>query len=111
MQIEVLYLELENGKNPYLDWEKKLGTMARAAIRIRINRIRIGNFGDCHPIHGASGLHELRLHVGPGYRVYFGKVKDSVVIILCGGDKGTQERDIKKAKEYWQIYKDFSKKK
>ena len=106
MEIDVSYLELVNGKSPYLDWERKLNTTARAAARIRINRIRIGNFGDCNPIKGMIGLYELRFHLGPGYRIYFGKVKDSIVIILCGGDKRSQERDIKKAKEYWQMYKD-----
>ena len=85
MQIEVSYLELENGKAPYLDWEKKLDVEARAATRIRINRIRVGNFGDCKRIQGATGLYELRLHLGPGLRIYFGKMKDSIVIILCGG--------------------------
>jgi putative addiction module killer protein len=55
---------------------------------------------------GAAGLNEVRIHLGPGYRLYFGKAQDTLVIILCGGDKGTQERDIQKAKEYWQLYKD-----
>ncbi len=94
MKIEVSYLELENGKAPYLDWEKKLDTAARAAARIRINRIRVGNFGDCKSIQGTTGLYELRFHLGPGFRIYFGKIKDSIVIILCGGDKRSQERDV-----------------
>ena len=108
MNIEVLYFENDEGKSPYLDWEKKLDTVARAAARIRINRVRLGNFGDCEPVGG--GLSELKIHHGPGYRVYFGKLKDTVVIILCGGDKRSQGRDIKKAKGYWQLYKDSLKK-
>ena len=64
--------------------------MARATARIRINRIRLGSFGDCKPIKGTIGLYELRVHLGPGYRIYFGKRKGTVVIILCGGDKGSQ---------------------
>ncbi len=100
MNIEVLYLETANGNSPYLEWEEKLDTTARATARIRINRVRLGNFGDCEPIKGTSGLYELRIHLGPGYRVYFGKIKETVVIILCGGDKRSQERNIKKAKEY-----------
>ena len=111
MTIEVSYLEIDNRKSPYLEWEEELDTTARAAARIRINRIRLGNFGDCNPIKGISGLYELRIHFGPGYRIYFGKMKDTVVIILCGGDKRSQKRDIKKAMEYWQLYKDSFKKK
>ena len=110
MNIEVSYLEVGNGKSPYLEWEQELDTVSRAAARIRINRIRLGNFGDCTPIKNAPGLHELRIHLGPGYRIYFGKVKDIVVIILCGGNKKSQEKDIKKAREYWQLYKDSLKK-
>ena len=111
MTIEVSYLEIDNKESPYLRWEEKLDTVVRAAVRIRINRIRLGNFGDCHSIKGTPGLHELRLHVGPGYRIYFGKTKDTIVIILCGGDKRSQGRDIKNAKEYWQLYKKSLKKK
>lgn len=110
MNIELSYLELDNGSSPYLEWEKKLDTVVRAAVRIRINRVRLGNFGDCHSVKGVHGLHELRLHLGPGYRVYFGKIKDTVVIILCGGDKKSQERDIKKASTYWGMYKNSVKK-
>src|SRR5580692_2917558 len=105
MNIDVSFLVLGNGGSPYLEWEHDLDESARAAARIRINRIRLGNFGDCKPIKGATQLFELRIHFGPGYRIDFGKMKDTVVIILCGGDKGSQKRDIKKAKDYWQLYK------
>ena|SRR5689334_21845419 len=108
MNIDVGFLELSTGKSPYLEWEKKLDKSIRGAVRIRINRLRLGNFGDCKPI--ATGLYEVRIHLGPGYRLYFGKVKDALIVILCGGDKGTQSRDIQKAKEYWQLYKDSIKK-
>jgi putative addiction module killer protein len=111
MDIEVSYIEIANGQSPFLEWEKKLDVTTRAAIRIRINRIRLANFGDCKPVKGASGLYELRIHLGPGYRIYFGKTKDTVVIILCAGDKRSQERDINKAKEYWQLYRSLLKKK
>ncbi|HSX11111.1 MAG TPA: type II toxin-antitoxin system RelE/ParE family toxin [Chlamydiales bacterium] len=111
MNIEVSYLELDNGVFPYLEWEAGLDTVARAAVRIRINRVRLGNFGDSHSVGKIPGLHELRLRLGPGYRIYFGKIKDTIVIILCGGDKRSQGRDIKKAEQYWQICKDSLKKK
>ena len=106
MNIDIAYLETDNGKSPYLEWEKKLDISTRAVIRSRINRVRLGNFGDFHSIKGVSGLYEFRIHFGPGYRIYFGKTKDTVVIILCGGDKRAQVRDINKAKEYWRLYKE-----
>ena len=55
MNMEVGFLELSNGKSPYVDWEKKLDKASRAAIRIRINRLRLGNFGDCKVIKGTTG--------------------------------------------------------
>lgn len=110
MSIEVGFLEIAKGKCPFLDWEKKLDKSIRGAVRVRINRLRLGNFGDCKTIKGSTSLYEVRIHLGPGYRLYFGKVKETLIIILCGGDKGTQQRDIQKAKEYWQLYKDSVKK-
>jgi putative addiction module killer protein len=104
MDIEVEYLKISSEKCPYLEWESKLDRTARAAVRIRLNRLRLGIFGDCSSIKGATGLYELRIHLGPGYRLYYGKAKDVLVIILCGGDKSSQSRDIEKAKEYWQLY-------
>src|ERR1700722_10085715 len=111
MNIEVSYLAMDDGTCPYLEWERELDTTTCAAARIRINRIRLGNFGDCKPIRGAPNLFELRIHLGPGYRVYFGKLKEALVIILCGGSKKSQIRDIKKAKEYWNLYRNSIKKK
>jgi len=110
--VELLYLELDKGKSPYRKWESELDSSARAIVWTRINRVRLGNFGDCEPLKGkgAIGLYELRIHTGPGYRIYFGKIKDAVVIILCAGDKGSQALNIKKAKEYWQLYKNSFKK-
>lgn len=110
MTVDVGYLELENGKSPYLDWEQKLSKDSRGMVRMRINRLRLGNFGDCKIIKGISGLCELRIHFGPGYRLYFGKAKEKLIIVLCGGDKRSQARDIEKAKEYWRYYRESLKK-
>lgn len=110
MELDVGFLELENGKCPYLDWEKKLDKQVRGDVRIRINRLRLGNFGDCKTIKGLPGLYELRIHLRTGYRLYFGKANDKLVIILCGGSKRSQDRDIEKAKEYWRLYKSSIKK-
>lgn len=106
MSIEVDFLELSSGKCPFLDWEKKLDKMIRGTVRIRINRLRLGNFGDCKTIKGVIGLYELRIHVGAGYRLYFGKRNCKLIIVLCGGDKRSQERDVERAKEYWRFYKE-----
>ena len=70
---------------------------ARARIQARIDRVEMGNFGDVAPV--GDGISELRIFYGPGYRVYFSQRKSVVVILLCGGDKSTQQSDIVKAKE------------
>ena len=69
---------------------------ARARIAKRIDRIALGNFGDAKSVGG--GVSELRFTFGPGYRVYYTRRGDIVVILLCGGDKGSQEQDIERAK-------------
>jgi putative addiction module killer protein len=55
-----------------------------------------------------DGVQELRIHFGPGFRVYFGRERDAVVILLCGGDKGSQDRDIEHAKDYWRDHRSRS---
>jgi len=62
----------------------------------------LGNMGDAKAV--GEGVQELGIDYGPGYRLYFGQVGASMVLLLCGGDKGTQAADIKKAKEYWADY-------
>jgi putative addiction module killer protein len=73
-------------------------------VRARLNRIRLGNFGDCKSV--GSGVEELRIDFGPGYRIYYGREGQLVVILLCGGSKGTQARDILRAQKYWKEYLD-----
>lgn len=65
--------------------------------------MRLGNLGDCKPV--GSGVLELIIDYGPGYRVYLGQVGTKLVILLCGGDKSSQTGDIRKAIEYWEDYK------
>ena len=62
-----------------------------------------GNFGDAKPI--GEGVHELRVHYGPGYRIYFARQGRAVLVLLCAGDKRTQPRDIERAKRYWRAHK------
>ncbi len=82
----------------YARWFERLrDTTARARIDIRIRRLTLGNFGDTKSVGG--GIHELRIDHGPGYRVYFMRRGELLVVLLAGGDKGSQERDIAKARD------------
>lgn len=94
----------ETGRNPFREWLQSLrDQQARARIRVRLNRVRLGNLGDCKPV--GEGVMELRLDFGPGYRVYFAQDGEILLILLCGGDKRTQPRDIVTAKQHWQSYR------
>lgn len=73
----------------------------------RLDRIRIGNFGDAKKIQGGSGIWELRIDHGPGYRIYFGKKGTMIIVLLIGGSKKSQTRDIVKAKQYWLEYREL----
>lgn len=70
--------------------------IAKARILARIRSAEAGNFGDCSPV--GDGISEMRIHVGPGYRLYFCRRGKVVYLLLCGGDKSSQKRDIKDAK-------------
>jgi putative addiction module killer protein len=107
--VDVSEKQVENyvrpdGRCPFEDWMDSLRDhRARARIRTRIGRVRLGNLGRCEPVGG--GVLELKIDYGPGYRVYFGQVGTRLVILLCGGDKSSQSEDIKRAIEYWEDYK------
>ena len=92
-----------DGSSPFADWLRKLTDQkARTSIRVRIARLRLGNLGDHKSVgHGVS---ELRIDVGPGYRVYVGQDGQRSIILLCGGTKQTQAADIIKAQGYWADY-------
>jgi len=99
---EIENYQTEDGKEPFDEWLSGLRDIkGRAVIRVRLDRVGMGNFGDCAPV--GDGVLELRVAFGPGYRVYFGE-DDNKVILLGGGDKGTQATDIKKARERWGDY-------
>ena len=77
-------------------WLAKLrDARAATAIVSRLDRLRFGHAGDAEPV--GQGVSELRIHYGPGYRVYFQRRGDTIIVLLCGGDKGSQARDIKVA--------------
>jgi len=101
---EVLVYAGSDGREPFAQWLRGLRDgQTRNRIRQRIARVRLGNFGDARSV--GEGVHELRIQFGPGFRVYFGREDDAVVILLCGGDKSTQARDIERARDYWRDYR------
>jgi putative addiction module killer protein len=90
---------------PFSAWLDSLKDARTVGIvRARLNRVRVGNFGDCKPVGG--GIEELRIDFGPGYRIYFGRDGSFLVILLCGGSKRTQGRDLARARKYWKEYVD-----
>lgn len=101
-QLEIL-LYREGRSTRFSEWLASLkDRRAVGIVRARLNRIRLGNFGDCKSVGG--GVDELRIDFGPGYRVYYGRDGSSVVVLLCGGTKRTQARDIVTAQAYWKVY-------
>jgi putative addiction module killer protein len=93
----------KDGKEPFTEWLYGLkDVMGRKRILIRITRLEQGNFGDCESV--GEGISELIMFFGAGYRVYFGEDAENIVVLLCGGDKGSQQKDIKKAQAYWREY-------
>lgn len=102
---EIRLYQAHDGHEPFADWLASFRDLrARARIEQRINRLMKGNFGDCKPLKNASGVHELRLDFGPGYRVYFSMEETVIVLLLTGGDKSSQDKDIRKAINYWNEY-------
>jgi putative addiction module killer protein len=102
-KIKIKYLE-ENGHSPFLTWMLHLKDgLAKGIILKRLNRIRQGNFGVTRSL--GSGIHELKINYGPGYRLYFGYENQTVVILLMGGIKRSQFQDIYKAKDFWERYR------
>lgn len=87
----------------YLDWIQNLrDRRAKEIIATRLARIEFGLFGDAKAV--GDGVSELRIHYGPGYRIYFQVRGAEIILLLCGGDKGSQARDIQRAKEIASIW-------
>lgn len=97
------YLTAAN-KKPFKEWLDGLDINTRAKIRIRLDRVRLGNLGKNR--HVGEGVYELKIDYGPGYRVYYALNGKTVVLLLIGGDKSTQKKDIVQAKAYWQDHKE-----
>ena len=93
----------KDGIEPFTEWIFSiLDSQTRKRIEARLARLEQGNYGDVKPI--GEGLSELRLFFGAGHRVYFGEQDEHIVVLLFGGDKSGQNRDIKVAKKYWKEY-------
>ena len=107
--IEIKVLETDEGKVPFEEWYDSLrDKVTKVRVRRRLDRIELGNFGDTESV--GSGVYELRLHFGSGYRVYFARVGSTVIVLVGGGDKSTQKKDIAQAKAIWRQYKDEAQK-
>lgn len=100
----VIYAD-QKGDEPFSKWFNSLkDRIVRARIRNRISRLELGNFGDYEPI--GEGVFELRLFFGPGFRIYFAEYENTTIILLGGGDKKSQNKDILKAKDCWKEFKE-----
>jgi len=98
----VRVLNVDDNDSPFLKWYKNLrDSRGRATVAARIRRASAGNFGD-HKFF--EGIGELRIDVGPGYRVYFAIHEDAIIILLIGGDKSSQDKDISTASALWRRY-------
>ena len=104
MTYSVLEYLTADGVSPFTKWRATLDVQTRLRIDRIVERFRDGNLGD-HKGVGA-GVVETRIHAGPGHRVYYGRDGDALVILLAGGSKKTQAKDIEAAKDRWKDYKD-----
>lgn len=104
---EIKKLELQNGLVPFDEWFDSLrDRRMQVAVDARLARVRAGNFGDFKSV--GAGVFELRIAFGPGLRVYYGLSGRQVVILLGGGDKSSQTRDISRAQRCWQQFKEYA---
>ncbi len=98
----IIVYKTQNNEEPFTEWLFSLrDKIIRYRIETRIDRIRQGNYGNHKRFHG---IIELRLDFGKGYRLYCGEEGHTLIVLLIGGDKSSQDKDIKKALEYWRDY-------
>lgn len=96
------YLD-EKGHSPFGRWLDTLDAVAAAKITTALTRLEVGNFSTVKGV--GAGVLECRINFGPGYRVYFGKDGDTLIILVAGGTKKRQDRDITTAQERWKDYR------
>jgi len=101
--VEIRKYITDQHRCPFDDWMRNLKDKnAYTKIQNRLDRLILGNFGDFKPL--GKDVAKLRIPTGKGYRVYYGRDSESIVLLLCGGDKSNQAKDIEKAKRYWRQY-------
>ena len=105
-QIHLLLYRAADGRAPYFDWLANLDVTAAARVTAYVDRLKGGNYGKSEPV--GEGVSELKINFGPGFRVYYVRNGETVVILLMGGDKSSQKADISKAKEYAADYRSRS---
>jgi putative addiction module killer protein len=105
---KLFYYTLPSGRIPFYDWFYSLDAVDADTINDRLEKVETGYLGDYKNL--GEGVFELRIHLNPGYRIYFGIDGLEMVLLLCGGNKSTQEKDIKKAKTFWGDYKNAKRK-
>ncbi|WP_245302241.1 type II toxin-antitoxin system RelE/ParE family toxin [Bradyrhizobium sp. LTSP885] len=101
--LEIRYYVADDGRQPFADWFADVEPIARAKVARAIARMEQGNLSNVKSV--GAGVLEYRLDFGPGYRIYFGRDGDTLVILLTGGTKRRQQRDIDEALIYWRDYK------
>jgi len=101
--VEVEEYESEDGSHPFSVWFNALNVHAALKVSTAVRRMEQGNFSNVKAVGG--GVSEYKLNFGPGYRIYFGKDGDTLVILLGGGTKKRQSNDIEKAQALWKLYK------
>ncbi len=101
--LEIHYYLAADGRQPFAEWFADLEAVARAKVTRAITRLEQGNVSNVKSV--GEGVSEYRIDFGPGYRVYFGRDGETLVILLTGGTKKRQQRDIHAAHTYWQEYK------
>ncbi len=102
--VRVVHYVTEDGRDYFDEWLQCQDAEIRARVQTRIDRIELGNFGDHKGV--GDGVFELRIDFGPGYRVYYGLDSKTFVILLVGGTKKQQARDVKMAQTHWKTYKE-----
>ena len=105
-KITIVFYKTSAQRSPVFEWVEKLDRAIKDIVEVRFTRLAKGNFGDCKRLANGKGIWEIRINHGPGYRVYFGKQGSEIVVLLVAGNKGSQNRDIATAKQYWTNYKD-----
>ena len=98
------YYLTEDGRKPFKEWLDRLWDItARQKVRVRLDRVRLGNLGRNRSV--GEGVYEIKIDYGPGYRVYYGLEEKGSILLLLGGDKSTQKKDIALARGYWNDQK------